>query len=195
MTLTFQQLLLWLLSLVGTTAITLFLKDRLEKYLDYRHLKTKLDSIAGLQATVLFENAKYRIQSIDKRGMVVRNDLQTVFIPIRKVLENIFVLPNDAYDTVKKRLADEEHQLMKARMFDMMDDLFNQMFPKMFSAIEESIRTDLLADKTELSFAIGVKLTKLLEDEGIEIKKNRLAEPRRDSSPKEAPALPTNKNA
>jgi len=171
MNLTWQQIAISIITLVGTTALTFFLKDLLQRYLYYRKLRSKLDNIAGVRASVLYENLEYKIITIDQQGIVLKSDLQTIFIPIKKALENILVIPGDYYEKVKEGMEQELHMKMKARVLDMMDDMMDQMLPKMFAKIKEQLTLEMMEDETELSMVVGMKITKILQDEGMELKK------------------------
>lgn len=45
------------------------------------------------------------------------------------------------------------------------------MFPKLFSKMKEEFIDELLQEETEVSTIVGVKFTKLLKQEGFEVKK------------------------
>ena len=181
MTFTWQQIVIAVASLVGTTAITFFLKDMLQQYIEYRKLKAKLDSVAGRRAVVIYQGEKYRIESTDRQGLILRNELQTVFIPIKRALDNILTLPSTEYDQVLLRNELRQHEKMKAHMLDSADAMIDQMAPKMIDIMKREMLDALMEDKTELSMAIGFKITKFFEQEGIELKQLEGKQPKKST--------------
>lgn len=142
---TWDQLLISIASLVGTTAMTSYLTDHIQRQLDYRKLRSKLDNFAGLQAVVLFGDTKYRIQSIDRHGIVMQNELQTIFVPIKKALDNVIALPSDTYDaaskggaTVAAPLATPPATPVDQQVAQMMDEMLAQRF----SALLDRVATE-----------------------------------------------------
>jgi len=89
-------------------------------------------------------------------------------VPAKKLLQAEMVVPCDNY---------EEAKLIKIKkdMEQFMDSLLPAMFDKMFPALEKAMKDnfieDILEEKGEVSAVIGVKIQKVLSEEGYEIKK------------------------
>ena len=144
---TWDQLAISIASLVGTTAITSFLTDRIQLHLDYRKLKAKLDNFAGLQAVVLYDDTKYRIQSIDRHGIVLQNELQTLFIPIKKALDNIIALPSDHYDPTRLRGAQEANPSKEEQVTQMMDEMIEQRFSALLARVKQDFVSEFMPEE------------------------------------------------
>ena len=86
-----------------SSVLTFFLKDQLQRYIDYRKLRSKLDKIAGVGLPVIYKDDQYKINNIDRQGVLLINDLQTIFIPINKALDNILFFLMIAMKNFKKR--------------------------------------------------------------------------------------------
>lgn len=138
---TWDQLLISIASLVGTTAVTSFLTDHIQRQLDYRKLRAKLDNFAGLQAVVLFGDTKYRIQSIDRHGIVMQNELQTIFVPIKKALDNVIALPSDSYDTAATK-GGAAPTTVDQQVSQMMDEMLAQRFSALLDRVKQDFATE-----------------------------------------------------
>jgi hypothetical protein len=146
---TWDQLAISIASLVGTTAITSFLTDRIQLHLDYRKLKAKLDNFAGLQAVVLYDDNKYRIQSIDRHGIVLQNELQTLFIPLKKALDNIIALPSDHYETNRGRHNPETSAQQDVQVTQMMDEMIEQRFSALLARVKQDFVSEFMPQDEE----------------------------------------------
>lgn len=146
---TWDQLVISIASLVGTTAITSFLTDRIQLHLDYRKLKAKLDNFAGLQAVVLYDDTKYRIQSIDRHGIVLQNELQTLFIPIKKALDNIIALPSDHYEPTRSRGTQEVNTSKEEQVTQMMDEMIEQRFSALLARVKQDFVSEYMPEEEE----------------------------------------------
>jgi hypothetical protein len=188
---TWEQFLISIVSLISTTALTYFMTDRLQQHLEYRKLKTKLDNFAGLQAIVIFENSKYKILSVDNHGIVMQNEMQTIFIPIRKALENVIALPSDRYDTLKDRGDKHTYEKTKSQFLQVMDELVDQIFPKLATRIKQEFMTDIMQEQTDVHFALRMLLARLLEAEGIASRQGTLNRPASYATPTLLPQYET----
>jgi hypothetical protein len=158
---TWDQLLISIASLVGTTAVTSFLTDHIQRQLDYRKLRAKLDNFAGLQAVVLFGDTKYRIQSIDRHGIVMQNELQTIFVPIKKALDNVIALPSDSYDTMATKSGINPYAPVELQMSQMMDELLAQRFSALLDRVKQDFTSDDSAADSQASEPNEVTVPKL----------------------------------
>jgi hypothetical protein len=168
-TINITTLIVGLITLVGTVIITFYVKDYLQRKLEYKQLRRKLEKIAGKNATILYCPSavglgaglqEFKIIDIDGSGITIKNELLTVFIPPNKLLQTEMILPDDDYETLKaKKVKKDMEQLYDA----MMPAIFNKMLPEMINAIEEN----MIQERGELSMVIGMKIAKVLESEGI----------------------------
>ena len=157
-----------------SVAVTFYIKDHLQKRADYARLRKKLEKIAGKNATVVYFPERggmssisaglYRIIEIDEHGIALRNELQTVFVPVAKLLQTEIILPCDDYEEV--RLA-----RLKKDMEDLADAMVPAMINKMLPAFIEAVEKEMAVADTELSMIMGVKIQHLLKDEGYEVRK------------------------
>ena len=120
----FLEIIISIIVVIITTAITFFLKDQLQRYLDYKKLKAKLANVAGVAAYVIYGGNRYRIGAIDRHGILLESDAENIFIPINRALENTVTIPSDDYDQIKRKVEEDEHEKVKARMLDAMDSMF-----------------------------------------------------------------------
>ena len=165
---------LYILAAAVSVAVTFYIKDYLQKRADYAKLRKKLEKIAGKNATVIYFPERggmssigaglYRIIEIDEHGITLRNELQTVFVPVAKLLQAEIILPCDDYE--EARLA-----RLKKDMEDLADAMVPAMIDRMLPAFVEAVEKEMAADDTEISMIIGLKIKRLLEDEGYEIRK------------------------
>jgi hypothetical protein len=159
-----------------SVGVSFYVKDYLQKRSDYFNMKKKLDRIAGKNATVIYETSSgtggmpgfaqqlYKIVEIDEQGVTLKNELQTVFVPTAKLLRSDMILPADDYETAKlAKMAKDTKDMMHA----MVPAMVNEMFPELIVMFKEQMSDD----KSEVSGVIAVKMQKVLEDEGYEIKK------------------------
>ena len=96
------EMVISIVTLVVATAITFYIKDWYQKRAEYIKLKDKIDKIAGKGAKVIYSESQdrdlYTIESIDSDGLVLKSKVQTIFLPIKKVLESEIILPVDDYE-------------------------------------------------------------------------------------------------
>jgi len=172
--LTLNESIISVIVLVSATTISFFLKEQFQKFLDYRKLKRKLNRIAPLQtsrALVLYEKEIYRLTDIDSQGIILEGDTQTIFIPIKKALDNILFLPVKEYEKAKEKKEKEELEKMKKAMREMGDLMIEEMMPKLYEKMKGLIVEDVLMEEGDISIAMGMKITTFLKNEGIELKK------------------------
>jgi len=162
-----------ILAAAVSVAVTFCIKDYLQKRADYAKLRKKLERIAGKNATVIYHPERggtsvlgtglCKIVEIDEHGITLKNELQTVFVPIGKLLQAEIILPCENYE--EARLAQ-----LKKDMDDFAEALVPALIDKILPSMVEAMEEELVGD-TELSIVLGVKMRHLLEDEGYEIRK------------------------
>ena len=165
------EIVIAIVSLVVAAAITFYIKDWYQKRRDYNQLIEKINKIAGKGAKVIYAvpgigSDLYKIESIDSSGIFLKSEVQSIFLPIKKVLESEIILPADDYLHQKK-------EKMKKDFEEVADTIFPVMFDKMFPPMLEAIQTnfiDKLEPGGEIDAIIGVRITKALKDHGLEIK-------------------------
>ncbi len=164
--------------LVPTAAVTFYLKDYLQKRADYRSLRQKLEQIAGKEARVLYSLGPganvgigpqlFKIHEIDKHGVVLKNELQTVFVPTAKLVQSEMVLPSDDWKERKKE--------------KMREDIADFIEP-VFEAVKEHLLEDFQQEEGEFSAVIGFHFEQYLEKEGYDIELKKLKGPNDSDSP------------
>jgi len=162
-------LLVAVLSVVVGTPITFYLKDYLVARRNYRNFKDKLEKIAGVNAEVLYPVAggmpgsltrTFKIIDINRQGLVLQDKLSTIFVPSKKVLQTEMILPAENYETLRR-----------AQMERDFNEVINAMFPPLIDKIKEVFVTELLSGDTDLSAVVGVKVTSVLKDAGVDTSK------------------------
>ena len=175
-TINLSELIIGIIILIGTTAITFYLKDYLQSQQEYKQLRKKLERIAGKNAKILFDTGtgigkglqEFKIEDIDKLGITLKNDLQTIFVPSKKLLQTEMILPGDRYEQKKK-------EMIKKEMDSVLDAMIPGMFERMVPAMKDIIAQDMLEEEGEISVVLGMKIAKVLQEEGI-TKKGKLTE-------------------
>ena len=147
----------------ASTAFAFYIKDALQRRSDFRKLKRKLDRIAGKRAVVLYPSPTlgyrlFKIEEIDKHGVTLKNDLETIFIPPAKLLRSEIVLPCDNYGRVK--LAHIKNEAVTT---------MNVLAPAMF----DSFKRYLTADDSEFDAIFAIKFRRFMKNEGFPISKTR----------------------
>ena len=61
---------------------------------------------------------------------------------------------------------------MEQLMDNLMPAMFDKMFPAMRNAIKDNLLDEMFEEESQISAVIGVKIQKVLEEEGFEIKKS-----------------------
>ena len=168
-TINITTLIVGLITLIGTLVITFYVRDFLQKRQEYKQLLGKLEKIAGLNAAILYSPSavgvgaglqEFKIIDIDESGITIKNELHTIFIPPNKLLQTEMILPVDNYETLKQlKLKKDMEQMLDA----MVPALIERMFPAMMEAIQERV----MEEEGEFSMVIGMKIAKVLEEEGI----------------------------
>jgi len=169
-------ILIFLVSTAATVTIAFYLKDYLQSKSEYSKLRKKLEKVAGKNATVLYGGAGfgpgtsqlYKIIDIDSHGITLQNELHTVFVPAKKLLQAEMVVPCDDYEKKKLEKVKKDMELF---MDSLMPAMFDRLFPAMEKAMKDHFLEDIMSEKGEVGAIIGVKIEKVLSEEGYEIRK------------------------
>jgi len=160
------DLLIAVLSVIIGVPVTFCLKDFLVKRSNYKKFKEKLEKIAGVKAEILYPGATlgigtgartFRIMEISKQGLVLQDKMNTIFVPIEKVLQTDILLPAEDFETLRR-----ERMKKDAR------EAIDAVFPPMMDKIKEFLVTELLDDATELSAVVGLRVTSQLKQAGVD---------------------------
>ena len=174
MELNLTSLLLSLVLAAISVAISFYLKEYFQKKTNYKKFKEKLNAIAGKRSQILYalegKSAPelFEIIEIDKTGVTLKNDLHTVYVPVSHIVNKEIILPCKDYDNVKLEKAKIEIQKVSK---ELMPAMFNELFPAIMNATKEHLLEEMLEEEGEVSAVIGVKIQKVLSEEGYEIKK------------------------
>lgn len=173
------EMVISIVTLVVATGITFYVKDLYQKRSEYKKLEDKINKIAGKGATVIYSESQnmfdrdlYTIDSIDPNGVVLKSKVQTIFLPIKKVLESEFILPADNYGQMKT-------EKMQKDMEQMADAMVPALMDRMIPAIMEGVKEfflDGLEPGGEFDAVVGLKIQKALEVEGLEVKQKESKE-------------------
>ena len=167
-TINITTLIIVLITLIGTTVVTFYVKDYLQRKRENEQLREKLERIAGRNAKILFCPSggglqEFKIIDNDKNGITIENALHKVFIPSKKLLHTEMILPVERYEELRlEKLKKDMNNTFDA----MMPILFDKMMPAMMDAVKES----MIEEEGEFSMVIGMKIAKFLEEDS-EIKK------------------------
>ena len=117
-----------------SVAISFYLKDFLLRKQEYQKLRAKLEKIAGKNATVIYgENEVFKLKEIDESGIVLENELKTIFVPTAMLLQTQMILPSDRYsELVKEKELEKEKRTAKLFMDEMKTG-----FPSMYQPMQE----------------------------------------------------------
>lgn len=167
-------------------AVAFYVKDYLEGRAAYRRLRSRLERIAGKNATVVYESPQstqiapkatlYRIQEFDADGVVLKNDLHTIFVPIQAVLDEDIILPCENYE-------DEIHKRGREEMNRLMDILLPEMMKRILLTLKQELSREFGSQGTELNAVIGVQVTKALQESGFEVRKLPASSEKGDMAP------------
>ena len=158
------EIILSLITLSITIVISFFLKDLLQNYLNYKKIRDKLSHDVGKGGSVIFNNTMYKFEKIDRRGILLKNNYERVFIPSTIWLETPIYLPESEY----KRIKMEED---KKEVSEYMDTLF----PEIMKQIKKIVIDELIEEGGEIDAIIGVRMRRELEEGGYEIKKKEVS--------------------
>jgi hypothetical protein len=156
-----------------SVAIAFYIKEFLQKRSDFNKFRKKIERIAGKNATILYSGTgigqqMFKIIDIDEHGLVLKDELQTIYVPVSKLINSDVILPVDNYDTAQlEKLKRDMQRFSKA----LMPAMFEEMFPAMIDGFKKLFQDELLDDKSDFSMIIGMKITNLLSEEGYEIRK------------------------
>lgn len=155
-------------------AIAFYVKDFLEQRGAYRRLRARLEHIAGKNATVVYESPQstqiapkatlYRIQEFNADGVVLKNDLHTIFVPIQAVLDEDLILPCENYE-------EEIHKREREEMTRFMEILLPEIMKKIIQTMKNELTKELGSQGTELNAVIGVQIAKVLKENGLEVRR------------------------
>lgn len=174
MEISWLSLLISILIAAITFTVTFYLKEYFQKKLNYKKFKNKLDDIAGKRAVVLYlidgmnQPELFEIIDIDKSGVILKNDLHTVYVPVSHIINREIILPCNEYQKAKLEKTKSEMQMM---FKEIMPVAFDEMFPPMMKAIKENFIDEILEEEGEVSAVVGIKIQKVLSEEGYEIRK------------------------
>lgn len=171
------SILIFLVTTIVAVAVSFYVKDFLQSKSEYSKLRKKLEKVAGKQATILYAGTGfgpsagaqlYKIVDIDGHGITLQNELQTVFVPAKKLLQAEMIVPCDNYEEAKlKKIKKDMEQFMDS----LMPAMFDQMFPAIKKAMKDHFLEDVMSERGEVGAIIGIKIQKVLSEEGYEIKK------------------------
>lgn len=160
---------IFFVTLIVTVAVTFYIKDFFQKKSEYSKLRKKLERIAGKHATIIYNvpgssgpgsSQLFKITDIDEHGITINNELQTIFIPVAKLIKSEMILPCDDYDNVKAaKLKKDMEQMMEA------------MMPALMNSIRKNFLEEMMMEKGEMSAVIGFKIQQVLSEEGFKITK------------------------
>jgi len=166
-----STLIISIVAFVVSAGLTFYLKDYIQRRSDYGKLKKKLEQIAGKGATVIYSPGTglgmgpqpFKIVDFDREGVTLKNEVQTIFVPASKLIQLEMIIPSENYEEAK-------FNRVKQEMESMMDAMFPAMVNKMIPAVKEAIQKEMLDEKGDFSAVIGIRMQKVLEEEGLEIK-------------------------
>ena len=166
--------ILFLVTTITAVAVSFYVKDFLQTRNEYKKLRKKLEKVAGKKAEILYSGPgvgagqTFTISEIDNHGITIENELQAIFVPAKKLLQSEMVVPCKSYEDKKlEKMKRDTEQFMDT----MLPAMFDRIFPAMVSAMEEHFQEELMNDRGGVSAIIGVKIQKVLSEEGFEIKK------------------------
>ena len=169
--------IVFLITTVVAVAISFYVKDFLQTKSEYGKLRKKLERVAGKHATILYGGTGFgpgaatqlfKIEDIDNHGITLKNDLQTIFVPAKKLLQAEMIVPCDNYEQAKMEKIKKD---MEQFMDGLMPAMFDKLFPAMTNAIKSNFVEEIMGDEGEVSAVLGIKIQKVLSEEGYEIKK------------------------
>ena len=145
-----------------SVAITFYIKDILKKRSQYKYLKKHLEEIAGKNAEIIYSGEIYKIKEVTKAGLTIHNDFSDIFIPIESAISTNIILPCKDYESLlKEKKIRESLQLMQGIMPTMMNDMIDQMVPK----LKEVFLNELGDDEGDFSAVFAVKFRKFIKNE------------------------------
>jgi len=169
-------ILIFLITTAASVAVTFYIKDYIQSKSEYSKLRSKLEKVAGKNATVIYggegfgpgTTQLYKIIDIDSHGITLQNELVTIFVPAKKLLQSEMIVPCDNYE--KKKLEKTKRD-MEEYMDSLIPSIFDKLFPALEKAMKENFLEDIKSEEGEVSAIIGIKIQKILSEEGYVIKK------------------------
>lgn len=165
------ELLAVAISIVVGTPVGFFIKDFLVGRSNYKKFKATLEKTAGINAEILYSAAcltgpgatgprLYKVAEINKQGLVLKDDMNTIFVPKEKILMTDIVLPTKDYDSLRKE-----------RMKKDSSEMIEAVFPPIMDKIKEVLVSELLTEDSEFSAVVGVRVVSQLREAGIDPEK------------------------
>lgn len=111
-----------------SVAVSFYLKDFLLQKQQFRKLRAKLEKIAGKNATVIYEKDEvFKLKEIDESGVILENEMKTIFVPTDMLLQTQMILPSDRYTELKKEKELEKETRMAKIILEEMKNVFPSM--------------------------------------------------------------------
>lgn len=156
-----------------SVAVAFYIKEYLQKRSEFKKFRIKIEKIAGKNAVILYSGTGigqqvFKIADIDEHGVVLKDELQTIYVPVSKLITSDVVLPVDNYEEAKIQKVAKDMQRFSKEIMPMM---FQEMFPPLMKAMKDVMAEEFMADEGDFNAVIGIKVRKVLSDEGFEIKK------------------------
>ena len=125
-------------------------------------MKIHLEKIAGKNAEIVYCEEMYKIRDITNEGLTLENKLRKIFIPIEEAISTRIILPCENYYSAKlEQQAQDAKNLLKSIMPDLIDQIIENMLPKMKEVIYEEFKND----EGDFSAVFAIKFQKFLKDE------------------------------
>src|SRR6266566_4793390 len=113
------ELIIAVVSIVLGTPLSFYIKDYLVDRANYKKFKETLERTAGLNAEILYSPFTgaagmttaprlFKVSEITKQGLVLKDDMNTIFVPKEKILMTDIVLSGNEW---KKLFAKMESAL------------------------------------------------------------------------------------
>lgn len=164
------SLILAVASVVIGTPIAFFLKDYLVGWMNFRKFRDKLERIAGVNAEILYPTVggqpfagitrTFKIVEKTKQGLMLKDSMNTIFVPIEKILNTEIVLPAENYDAARRE-----------RMRKDAAEAIEALFPTLMDKIKEVFVTELLSPDSDLTAVVGVRVVSELKEAGVDTSK------------------------
>lgn len=154
------EIILSLITLIITLVISFFLKDLLQNYLNYKKIRDKLSDVVGKGGSVLFNKTMYEVEQIDRKGILLKNNYEKVFIPSTIWLETPIYLPEPEYKRIKMEADKKE-----------VSEAMAALFPEIMKQTKKIVIDELIEEGGQIDAIIGVRMRDALEEGGYEIKK------------------------
>ena len=152
-TIDLDALLVYMVITAAAGAVAFWVKDSLRHWLEYRRLRSKLTEMVAPGQHVIYEQVKYKLVSIDRRGITLQDKARTVFVPPARVLEREFIVPADNYEAALAEMQrDEIRRLMEG------------LVPDMLKKMKESLIAEFSAPGSRFHAMIGMKVEAIFNE-------------------------------